>query len=164
MENFRNYINGKADIESLTLTELTEMMALYPWFSTGRVVQAARTGKIDPYLALHLVNRPAPAILLHKFTPGEFAVKSEAEIINKFLEKGEHKIVAEAQGADTPVDMSQGDVQLDGEIVSENLAQIYLDQRLFDRAKEVYGKLSLLYPEKSAYFADLIEKIDHENE
>ena len=36
----------------------------------------------------------------------------------------------------------------------------YLDQGYKDKAKEIYSKLSLRYPEKSAYFAALIEKID----
>ena len=42
---------------------------------------------------------------------------------------------------------------------TETLAAIYAEQGYFDKAKEVYGKLILLYPEKSAYFASLIEKL-----
>ena len=38
---------------------------------------------------------------------------------------------------------------------TETLARIYADQELYDRANEVYEKLILLYPEKSAYFAGL---------
>ena len=38
---------------------------------------------------------------------------------------------------------------------TETLARIYADQELYDRANEVYEKLILLYPEKSAYFAAL---------
>jgi len=42
---------------------------------------------------------------------------------------------------------------------TETLAQIYLDQEYYDQAIEIYSKLSLRYPEKSVYFAALIEKI-----
>ena len=42
---------------------------------------------------------------------------------------------------------------------TETLAEIYADQGYFDRAEDVYSKLILLYPEKSAYFASLIEKL-----
>jgi hypothetical protein len=39
------------------------------------------------------------------------------------------------------------------------LAEIYLAQGLKGDAKEIYRALSLLTPEKSLYFAALIEKI-----
>ena len=44
---------------------------------------------------------------------------------------------------------------------TETLAEIYLDQKYYDQAKEIYSKLSLRYPEKSVYFASLIEKINN---
>lgn len=46
----------------------------------------------------------------------------------------------------------------DEEIYTETLANIYAEQGLCDRAITIYEKLILLYPEKSAYFADLIQK------
>ena len=47
-----------------------------------------------------------------------------------------------------------------GEPASETLARIYADQGLYDRAIAVYEKLILLDPEKSAYFAALIDKLN----
>lgn len=49
------------------------------------------------------------------------------------------------------------------DMVSETLAQIYLDQGYPDKANEIYIKLSLMNPEKSAYFAKIIEKLKTEN-
>ena len=52
-------------------------------------------------------------------------------------------------------------VEVDAErtMVTETLAEIYVAQELYQRAIEVYEKLILLNPEKSAYFAVLIEKV-----
>ena len=46
------------------------------------------------------------------------------------------------------------------DIYTETLAQIYLDQDYPDQAIDIYSKLSLRYPEKSVYFATLIEEIN----
>ncbi len=46
------------------------------------------------------------------------------------------------------------------DIYTQTLAEIYLEQGYPEQAKRIYSKLILAYPEKSAYFASLIEKID----
>ena len=43
---------------------------------------------------------------------------------------------------------------------TETLAGIYLEQGYPQEAIDIYSRLSLRYPEKSVYFAALIEKID----
>ena len=46
------------------------------------------------------------------------------------------------------------------EFFTETLAQIYVEQGYYEHAKEIYSKLILAYPEKNAYFAALIQKMD----
>ena len=46
------------------------------------------------------------------------------------------------------------------DLVSETLAEIYTGQMLFDKAIDTYKKLSLKFPEKSAYFAQLIDNLE----
>ncbi|MBR5175746.1 MAG: hypothetical protein IKW89_07420 [Bacteroidales bacterium] len=45
---------------------------------------------------------------------------------------------------------------------TETLAWIYADQGYYAEAKKIYSRLMLRYPEKIAYFATLIEKLDEE--
>ena len=47
-----------------------------------------------------------------------------------------------------------------GDFCTETLAQIYLEQDYPEQAKDIYSKLSLRYPEKSVYFAALIDEIN----
>ncbi len=48
----------------------------------------------------------------------------------------------------------------DADFCTETLAKIYLEQDYKDEAIDIYSKLSLRYPEKSVYFAALIEEIN----
>ena len=45
------------------------------------------------------------------------------------------------------------------DMVTETLARIYADQRLYTRAIDIYERLSLREPKKSAYFAVLIQNL-----
>ncbi|MCI2081869.1 MAG: hypothetical protein LKK19_00600 [Bacteroidales bacterium] len=49
------------------------------------------------------------------------------------------------------------------QVCTETLAEIYAKQALTNQAIDVYSKLILLYPEKSSYFAALIEDLKQTN-
>ena len=70
------------------------------------------------------------------------------------------KYAAKARQGRTSVEETP-DIEFD--MYTETLAGIYLEQGYPEQAKRIYSKLILAYPEKNAYFAALIQKIDELN-
>ncbi len=61
----------------------------------------------------------------------------------------------------SPIIMAKKSVEDNDDIVSETLAKIYAEQGNIEKAIRIYQKLSLLYPDKSGYFAALIQKLEN---
>ena len=61
-----------------------------------------------------------------------------------------------------PDEQAMASVSGDEEMVSETLAHIHLIQKNYGEAIRIYEKLSLLFPEKKAYFANQIKMINNE--
>ena len=70
------------------------------------------------------------------------------------------KYAAKARQGRTSVEETP---DVDFDMYTETLAGIYLEQGYPEQAKRIYSKLILAYPEKNAYFAALIQKIDELN-
>ena len=81
------------------------------------------------------------------------------EVIDRFLREEDLRIVADEHAPEEEV-RTEPDLDEEDEVVSEELAEIYLSQGLRDKAAAIYRKLSLLNPEKSVYFAELIRKTE----
>ncbi|MGB8358863.1 MAG: hypothetical protein WCD55_09635, partial [Bacteroidales bacterium] len=81
------------------------------------------------------------------------------DLIDRFIQTSptlERIPLAENQPAH---DLSGPDMEEEGNFITETLAKIYINQGYYTRAINIYEKLSLQFPEKSAYFAGRIEKI-----
>jgi hypothetical protein len=85
---------------------------------------------------------------------------SAQDLIDRFIKSSptlERMTLPESQ----PVrDLSETSTEEEGSFITETLAKIYINQGYYSRAINIYEKLSLQYPEKSAYFAGRIEKIN----
>src|SRR5690606_19115652 len=93
-------------------------------------------------------------------SPVQFDLKKkEDRIIARFIEEDPQTIKPTVIIHPTDTSSETDEPEEDDEVISETLAQIYIDQDLTDKAIRVYEKLSLKFPEKSAYFAGLIEKL-----
>jgi hypothetical protein len=84
---------------------------------------------------------------------------SESDLIDIFIMTNP-RIEPRKEKTNAPVeDVSVSSVEEKGGFVTETLASIYLSQGYYSKAIDIYRKLSLKFPEKSSYFASLIEKV-----
>jgi len=85
---------------------------------------------------------------------------SQSELINKFIIANPRiEPLREAPGL--PVsDFSKPFTDIEGGLVTETLARIYINQGYFSKAIGIYEKLSLKFPEKSSYFASQIKIVE----
>lgn len=89
--------------------------------------------------------------------------KSKSDLIDEFI-KNEPGITRQKTAFFNPAKAAKISIVDEENIISETLAKIYTDQGLFEKAISTYKKLSLKFPEKSTYFAALIEKAEKELE
>jgi len=85
---------------------------------------------------------------------------SKEAIIEKFI-KEEPRISQPKSSFYKPSEYAVKSNTDENDIVSETLARLYLEQGNIAKARMVYEKLSLLFPEKSSYFASQIKKIEN---
>ena len=130
------YMNG----EVISDAELDALLERYPWFLAAKALRNGSTQRYD-------------------IDVEKLAEESAGEIISRFLRKNDYRIVAEEGEVDNDVCI-EADIDDEDDLVSEELAEIYLAQGLKNEAVEIYRKLSLLNSEKSIYFAEKIEKIE----
>ena len=124
-----------------------ELLEKYPWYEVAEALQARAEGTMSSRYVVDF---------------SKITEESEGEIISRFLRKGDYRIVAEEGDVEGDV-RTEAEIDEEDDIVSEELAEIYLLQGLRSEAIEIYRKLSLLNSEKSAYFAEKIEEIEKNN-
>lgn len=127
--------------------ELNVLLERYPWFEAARALA-------DEERALRLSTYDVD---IEKLTE-----ESEGELITRFLRKTDFRIVAEEGDVEGDI-LTEAEIDDEDDIVSEELAEVYLAQGMKSEAIKIYSKLSLLNSEKSIYFAEKIENIKKNN-
>ena len=140
--------------------DLKRVYELYPWFSALRRELILRSELKDELSGVVEASRhygqsvSLDADLLLKL--------SSDEIIDRFLDQKDLRIVAESGEPDGEV-VTEADLDDEDDLVSEDLAQVYINQGLYSEAIAIYRRLSLQNPEKSVYFAEIIEELETKN-
>jgi hypothetical protein len=85
--------------------------------------------------------------------------KEKEALIERFIANDPRIIPSKAEFY-SPVQQAKKSITEDEDLVSETLARIYQQQGNYLKSRSAYQKLSLLHPEKKAYFAALIKEIE----
>ena len=174
------------NLSELTPSQLQQLLEDCPWFTVARREAIGRQGGDEEALrravgrdAIFFLSRDEMLRLLTgKVKPAEEAVPEEKPARPQYYVVGGdyfgqqdfERLEQEGFSVTTPVFGARAgsvdyapavaeEVDQDKTLVSETLAQIYAEQELYQRAIAIYEKLILLFQEKSAYFATLIEKV-----
>ena len=138
--------------------QLQTIVEQYPWWSEARIMLYREDSKnVDSATRLIAMLHPTATIPMQGIDIARLTHISTDDLIDRFLRRSDYRIVAEEGAAD---DLSTVEMEDQDEIVSEELAEIYVKQGLYSDAINTYRKLSLVNSEKSIYFAELIAEIE----
>jgi len=134
------------------------------------LMPVAQQAKVKPALT-HVESRRAqedeetlqPVFVKHQTEDHDTKQALIDQLIEKFS-KDAPKIIYSPETHDGEANYGEESLEEDPNIVSETLAAIYAQQGYYQKAIQMYEILKLHFPEKSCYFAALIENLQKDLE
>ena len=146
-----------------TRIEFSETYQPYSKPMPAKESQAPSGDWIDQQIKENIFHMQSPEKLLSDSSEQKtisYALNEKVDpIIEKFI-KEEPQIKPPSATEINLENKARQSAEDESGFVSETLATIYAEQGLYVKAIETYKKLSLKFPEKSPYFAKLIEKLN----
>ena len=189
-EQFKHYLRADVQPSEESLLQLKNMVSTFPWFQTGWVVYLMQLKQLKhpdfentlKKVALMVPDRKKLYQLLHRKTEaaGISALQTAGSatenktlkantkpnaLIDKFLSTNPGIIRSTPPDESHRPQLDSNDIIAQSaaendDLITETLANIYLQQKNYDKALDAFQKLSLKYPEKSIYFASRIKEIE----
>ena len=159
LESLKLYLSSPESAPKPSDEVIRSLAARCEWFAPVRILLEASSGEPDAVLSVTAPWREESSLRLRGIDVGALVRLTSEEVIDRFLREEDLRIVADEHAHEEEV-RTEPDLDEEDEVVSEELAEIYLSQGLRDKAAAIYRKLSLLNPEKSVYFAELIRKTE----
>ena len=172
-------------LSKMSLEELTGVVNMYPWWGGARVELCRRMAASGGWTreqfareAIYLADRSklyslmlaAPAAPAEKAPVNDIIAPSRKvhavggdyfsqDQYDKARNTGD-KDLARRIYAGVEDKKSGGQADIADRFCTEALAEIFAEQGFTSEARRIYSRLVLEFPEKSAYFAALIEKLE----
>ncbi|MET3112834.1 hypothetical protein AAKU52_000552 [Pedobacter sp. CG_S7] len=125
-------------------------------------VRNNESGELQQQYVEHIFHIQSPfnaEEVINNTPQGKHVDAKETEIVNGFLKRAPQISPPKPEQIDNE-NKAKKSAEDRNDVVSETLAKIYIEQMLYHKAIETYHKLSLKFPEKSRYFADLIQSLE----
>jgi len=131
-------------------------------YVTPKQPSSIQQGELQHQYVEHIFHLQTPFNVADEVNKGplNFHTKPRGiDIIDSFI-KNDPQIKAPKPEQINTENKAKKSAEDNYDLVSETLAAIYIEQMLYHKAIDTYEKLSLKFPEKSRYFADLIQSLE----
>jgi hypothetical protein len=131
-------------------------------FQPYATVKKNKGGELQQQYVEHIFHMQSPfnaEEVINNTPQSKHIDPKETEIIDNFLKRDPQISPPKPEQIDNE-NKAKKSAEDHNDLVSETLAKIYIEQMLYHKAIETYQKLSLKFPEKSRYFADLIQSLE----
>ena len=153
MVNGTDYI----DLGSLTMDELAGVVHLYPWFASARKELCSRMLRsyIAPAPEAETAGEPGREVHM---VGGDYFSKAQYQGVGRADDNIFTRFAVKIKSDGVKDDKTGSDIA--DRYATATLAEIFAEQGCVEEARRIYSRLILENPEKSAYFAALIDKLN----